>query len=242
MKLYHGTTSKHLDKILERGIEPRGQRRSNWPDAPSGQDRVYLSTAYAPYFAIQATRKPHYPIVIEIDTTKLNMLNLVADEDYLEQISRKWDTLRYDGITTMEERTKYYREHALEVGIHDERMTVWESLKRLGNAAHIGTIPTAAISRIVKIDYKKAPGISSVFLDPFISLWNYGIVGKKYRWYTGLLFGDPNPEDAPEEHPLPPDFDPEIKKAWGWTDKRVEFPRDFPENERQGISLVYSAG
>ena len=51
IKLYHGTTTKHLDKILKQGITPRHDRPSNWDKHPSREDMVYLTNAYAIYFA-----------------------------------------------------------------------------------------------------------------------------------------------------------------------------------------------
>ncbi len=52
MKLYHGTSEPLARLILKEGIKPRGKRRGNWKDQPSGADRVYLTTAYALYFAL----------------------------------------------------------------------------------------------------------------------------------------------------------------------------------------------
>ena len=57
LKLYHGTSSRFLDRILKHGIKPRGKGTSQWDKFPSRPDLVYLTTAYPFYFAIQAIKK-----------------------------------------------------------------------------------------------------------------------------------------------------------------------------------------
>ena len=40
IRLFRGTSKKHLDSILRRGLQPRGTNPSNWEDFPSAPDRV----------------------------------------------------------------------------------------------------------------------------------------------------------------------------------------------------------
>lgn len=57
MFLYHGTSFENIERILHQGILPRREtKKSNWfmPDSndfESRNDAVYLSNAYAPYYA-----------------------------------------------------------------------------------------------------------------------------------------------------------------------------------------------
>ena len=54
MKLYHGTTEAVARKALREGLRTRSETGStgNWQHTVSSPtDRVYLTEAYAPYFA-----------------------------------------------------------------------------------------------------------------------------------------------------------------------------------------------
>ncbi|MGW8177299.1 MAG: hypothetical protein ACWGQW_00660, partial [bacterium] len=55
MKLYHGTSARVARKAGQQGLKPRGKRKSNW-DVPSRSDLVYLTLAYAAYFAAVASK------------------------------------------------------------------------------------------------------------------------------------------------------------------------------------------
>jgi hypothetical protein len=93
MKLYHGTAERHLPAILRDGLKPRGKRKGNWSHSiESNADAIYLTNAYALYFAHSATDPKDNgdrSVVLEIDTSKLDSFWLVPDEDWLEQVSRK---------------------------------------------------------------------------------------------------------------------------------------------------------
>lgn len=189
MKLYHGTSSTFVDKILQQGIKPRGRRKGNWDSHPSHPGAVYMSNAYAPYFAVQACEKKAFPAVLEIDVHKLNPFCLCPDEDFLEQAFGKREFPDWD----MTQRTRYYREN-LEIFAPN-----WElSLEHMGNCSYLGTIPSKAITRIAILDHKHKETclLLATCLDPTISIINYHIVGKKYRGITKWIFGDDLGEDA----------------------------------------------
>lgn len=198
MLLYHGTTSHCLDRILKEGLRPRKHTKiSNWK-VKSGSDRIYLSNAYAPYFAMNAINENRgdLPMVLEIDTRSFNIMNMVADEDYLEQITRRHDNL--PSHWSMHQRTVYYRQRAQQMGFELDAGSAFDSLKYLGNCAYVDTIPPEAITCIVTWDTAKAWELSMMFMDPTITLQNYAFVGKKYRWMLALLMGHtPDPKDAP---------------------------------------------
>jgi hypothetical protein len=80
MKIYHGTTAKVAKQSLKHGLHPRIiHGNSNWKhsDTESNPYMVYLTTAYAPYFALNAIgdKDTHFGIV-EIDLDKLDKFAL----------------------------------------------------------------------------------------------------------------------------------------------------------------------
>jgi hypothetical protein len=201
MLLYHGTSFSSWEKIQETGLLPRKLGgNSNWEHTvESDPNTVYLTDAYAMYFAYQCTNADKdgnldKAIIIEVDSSLLNQKKFVADEDALEQVSR--NTPGGDGLPesmTMEERTVHYRKMAkryAEVGYGHE----W-SLKALGTCGYKGKIPLKAITRVAIIDLSVQKQLS-VFLDPSISILNYRFVGAKYRALSAMIFDDePKPED-----------------------------------------------
>lgn len=187
MKLYHGTSITVLDKILNRGLLPRGKRKGNWRDAPARADCVYLTNAYAPYFAIHtydAQRRDG--VVLEIDTSLLEANKLLPDEDALEHAGRGTDTIP----GSMFERVKHYRDR---LELYNDGQ--WEaSLDYMGTCAHLGKIPPGAITRvaIVPFDYHW-------FWDASISHLNYRFMGETYRKQMARLFGEPMSDDDEAE-------------------------------------------
>ena len=225
MKLYHGTSERIAKLALKDGLLPRSMSGvvSHWEDNPSSESHIYLSTAYAAYFAMIATDSEQDGrwAILEIDTDKLpdGGAYLVPDEDFLEQVSRGQDlsevaealggdTEAWSG--SMEERTKWFREN-LDAFAH-----LWEdSVERLGNCAHEGLIPPEAITRVSYVESSKNH-LVTMALDPCITLMNYAICGNKYRALTRWLMGyevvatdflyggalqlsNMSPEDAPPE-------------------------------------------
>ena len=86
MLLYHGTSESAAKTILRSGaIKPRGRRRHNWPDRPSRVDRVYLSRAYAPFYAAVAAKTERLAI-LQVELDRLDRSRLVPDEDFLQQV------------------------------------------------------------------------------------------------------------------------------------------------------------
>ena len=113
MIVYHGTSMSAWKKIRQSGLVPRGETgQSNWTHSiESNPDTIYLTDAYAMHFALSAIRgtakKFEEAVIIEVDTDKLEKSALVADEDALEQVSRKQDGLPPDW--SMQDRTRHYR-------------------------------------------------------------------------------------------------------------------------------------
>lgn len=197
--LYHGTTGEVARRALVEGLRPRGETgaASNWEHTVSSNfDLVYLTASYAPYFAMTAQPKG-IPVedqrwaVLEIDLARLDDGSLFPDEDFLEQGSRDaemptWTKgLGLDRCKTMKDRTVWFRTN---IAAFQE---LWPaSIEHLGTAAHLGTIPPEAISRVgIFTPNREAAAIVQSVSDPMISIMNYKFMGDRYqalsRWFVG---------------------------------------------------------
>lgn len=184
--VYHGTSESGARRALKRGILPRGMSRKggNWKHTvQSNPAMVYLTAAYAPYYAscVTDTNKERIAI-IEIDLGKLDADKLYPDEDFIEQALRG---KRLGNSDDMKKRTLYVRKH-----IADWQEEWEKSLKYLGNVAFRGAVPPEAITKIVAFDPKSNPSMFVDTLNPTITLANYKYCGEKYRALTGWFFGE----------------------------------------------------
>tara|TARA_R100001163_G_scaffold1919_1_gene3042 strand:- start:1 stop:609 length:609 start_codon:yes stop_codon:yes gene_type:complete len=176
--LYHGTSSKNLEEILDKGISPRYKRESVWKENPSRDDMVYLTNAYAPHFAQCSVdyeeeklerNTEHEAVVFKV---KVDVNNLYPDEDFLEQITRHDEAWKDTLNLSMEFRTLWFKDNLL-----DYKDNYQNSLKALGNCCHKGIIKP---KDIVKYTVLKSDRIIE-YSDPTITLKNYLFLGKKYR-------------------------------------------------------------
>lgn len=182
MKLYHGTSSKHLDDILANGLTPRGDGPSNWP-AASSRDRVYLTDAYAMYFA-QSSRKDGEEdlVIVEIDADHLDPSLLQADEDFA------WYAWRKGALPDQFHPPASLTDHVDQAmhfsGILDELLeygiTYETSLDMMGNCSHLGAIPVSAFTKVIRYSAADGPWWLR-FHDPVISPVNYLFHGSEYR-------------------------------------------------------------
>lgn len=178
--LYHGTRVAHQSDILEYALVPRGQSGvSQWQHtAESRVDAVYLTDAYPLHFAVNAQADGDL-LIIEVDTSKLELSALISDEDALAH-SLKEPATRHMSLL---EKTIYYREHSHEY-------SAAHSLALMGTCAHLGPVPAAAIRRIARIHIEDAPTLILGGFDPVVSPINYSIFGEEYRESVKWLFGD----------------------------------------------------
>ena len=89
MRLYHGTAERFLRPILSEGIKPRGRKKGNWKHTvESNPHAVYLTNAYPLHFAANVANEKEKLAVIEVDTSRLHLLDIVPDEDFMEQATR----------------------------------------------------------------------------------------------------------------------------------------------------------
>jgi hypothetical protein len=177
--IYHGTNAKNLSSILAKGIQPRGKKKGNWESFPSRPDMVYLTTAYAPFFAIQSCKTGEKALVLEIDMDKLDSRNLFPDEDFIVQaIAIQTNQAIEDVHEDIKNNIEDYQHH------------FEDSIRGLGNVSHKGIVPAGAVSRYCLIDTKKRLDLTVTSLDPSISLMNYRFCGERYRSIISWLFGD----------------------------------------------------
>lgn len=224
MKLYHGTRGSVAKRAMIEGIAPRGRRKGNFGHSiESSKHHVYLTDAYAAYFAFNATRKESEAAIIEVDTRFLFPLFLNADEDVLEQAGRGRDHLNPEW--DMKKRTRWYRDR-----LHLRQWDYKTSLEAMGTCAHLGTIAPNAITRIAFIDMKH-PNLELLrvmSLDPAISIINYQLMQKKYRSINRWIFGDNTEDDEPTIYNIP-DLESTVFKEYPWP----------PAEDRSGITLVH---
>lgn len=219
MKLYHGTAERAVAGILKRGIEPRGKRGGNWNHSiESNPECVYLTTAYPLHFAGNAVKNGERLAVVEVDTSKLYVMDLLPDEDFLEQATRRSDG---EGLApknkSMHYRTRWYRQRA------EQWQHLWsKSVEHMGTCCHSGTVPVRAITRVAYMDRQTYSKLVMHGCDPIISIENFRLCAAKYRNYTAWLFGDP----------LEPVDD-------GWAAWARQFP-DHPLAKQQGEWSKYN--
>jgi len=191
VKLYHGTTETIGRRALTVGLKPRqATGRSNWKHSvESHPSLIYLTTAYAPYYALQAVKnlKKGKIAIVEIETDLLDATRLRPDEDFIEQATRG-DVTNKAGIVgkTMNERTRYIRNHI------DEFSESWRlSVEHLGNCGYKGVIKPTAITRVSVVDISKCRAMCFEAIEPTISLMNYRFCGKQYRMLNKWFMGEP---------------------------------------------------
>ncbi len=235
MLLYHGTNETVARTALIAGLMPRGWRDggSTWEGCPSSPDCVYLTTAYAGYFAMNATEADERWGIVEIDTDLIpeDFGTLVPDEDFLEQATRGQETPPEWGLPTegMEARTAWFRDHLYSFA------HLWDkSIEGLGNCAYQGAVPPSAITRVGLFTPASNPSLAMMIMDPMITLMNYRICGPKHRALVQWLMGDTvDPTDIDLFSNLTPfqqdgiQAPPEVRKALSVHEERAQQLRDM---------------
>jgi hypothetical protein len=168
--LYHGTSEANLDDILKNGLKPRGKKKSLWKDHPSAPDRVYLTSAYAIFFANAAVKTGEKAVILKVEVSDTK---LVADEDALAQANISDEDFKFLNDLSLTERTKFWRKNAPKYPHLAEF-----SLNALGNVAHMGVIQPRQIVKFVTYDVTPEMIFGH---DPSITLLNYKLLGESYR-------------------------------------------------------------
>lgn len=230
--LAHGTTERHLEAILRGGLRPRKNRPSLWTEHPSVAANVYLTTAYALYFARFAAENGEAGLLIEVDPNRLKTANLFPDEDAVAQvISGDTTDPRFKGVSladaTADVRNNLRRYRA-------EGYSASWSMVALGTCAHEGLIPVQAIKRIVRVE--KVTGMDIVAVsDPTITVMNYRYTGADYRaLQSWFLSGGEGP--MPMRNDLTAAMPEEHARQWRQGMAEVE------ERLRANLTVVYERG
>lgn len=211
MRLYHGTSESRLQTIFKEGIKPRGKKKGNWKHTvESNASCVYLSAGYAIYFAGNSVKgKEERLAIIEVDTSRLQMLDIFPDEDFLEQTSRKEGPAPTN--KSMEYRTRWYRRRL------PEFQSYWTlSVEHMGTCCYGGTVPVSAMTRVATLGHKTYMELIWCGMDPTITPMNWMICQAKYRNFIKWLFGDelePDPMAVRPEGDDRPQFYDVISRA-----------------------------
>lgn len=213
MLMYHGTSARYLQSILDRGLTPRMDGDGNWSEGDLGSRKtaVYLTNSYSLHFAIQAASGEDM-LIVEVDLEDVPEYFRGPDEDFLEQATRGHPDLKHLG-ESMEERTRHFASCDWFDYCH-----LWkESIKNLGTCCVQEGVPRDLIQRYAIIP-RRHPII--YMSDCSITLMNYAICGPYYRNLSKFVFGDL-------------DFEPDVTSM---TDRLQNISRDgirvIPRDEK----------
>ena len=173
-ELYHGTSIESAQKILKEGFVP--DKKYNW-QVKSKEGFVYLSKAYAPFYAMNAKSRSREKRAIV--GTCVPKQKLYPEDDFLMNVLGK-------PVYTQEELDK--------VDLERYKWLWRKSLEHMGNAS-----AKPKDVRVVGIQEFDA-GNLIMTCDPSIGPENYAICGKYYEGLTKWLYEGKNHMDFPRMH------------------------------------------
>ncbi len=165
MILFHGTSARNAKKIEQHGFVEKV--KNNWKIV-SKKGFVYLSTAYAPFFAEHANKKGYKLAIIKAEVDESN---LFPDDDFIMRALGK---------------TVYTQKELDAIKLEDYAHLWIKSLEYMGTvAAHPEDV------EIIGIRYFDG---KNLFLkcDPCITPMNFKIMGNYYKKFTEWVY-DGNP-------------------------------------------------
>jgi hypothetical protein len=231
--IYHGTSESTARQALKRGILPRTSSRKggNWKHTVSSNpSMVYLTDAYAAYFALSSTNiRRERPALIELDLDLLDQSRLYPDEDFIEQALRG---RKLGESNDIKKRNRHIIRH-----IEDYRENWKLSLEKLGNLCFKGTVPARAITKVVLFEPKKNPAMAADSLNPTITLANYKFCGERYRAITRWFMGeDIDPATVAFGVQLPPD----VIRQFSYATEAIEAAGRILQN-RRGLKVIFQS-
>jgi hypothetical protein len=239
MRIYHGTTETVALLAMQQGISPRSRtgHKGNWEHTvDSHPEMVYLTSAYAPFFAMMAAEPDEFWGIVEVETDKLVEVNLLPDEDYLahkssrnssfnHELQNAWDGDFPDGAD-VKRRAAWFRERLKECTF----AYGWEdSIREMGNCAHEGVVPAHAITRVAIFDPRSNPCANIAAGDPSVSIMNYKLCGHSHREITKWFMKDPY-----DLNQIRWDMDPDNGLL---TEEQVAYVKD-EWSKRDGVQVI----
>lgn len=157
MILYHGTTEVKGKKIQREGFVP--DKSYNW-EVHSKEGFVYLSYAYAPFYAMQAKGKGKNLALIQVDVSRSDWY---PDDDFV--------------MLAVFGKHRYSQKDLDEVDLEDYKYLAFNSFKYLGNVAVKTKVANKGIKGVRFFDGSRL----FHYVDPTITPLNYAIMGKYYH-------------------------------------------------------------
>lgn len=168
MILYHGTSESNGKKIMKEGFIP--DKKYNWK-IKSKSGFVYLSLAYAPFYAETAKNKSNMGAIIKVEVDERK---LYPEDDF---------------IMYSLGRPKYTQDELDAVNVEKLRSLYKESLKYMGNVC--GRSKDIKIIGVSYFDMSKLLFVC----DPVICPMNYKIMGSYYLSLTEWIYEGNLPQD-----------------------------------------------
>ena len=181
--LYHGTSEKNAKQIEKEGFVP--DTKHNWK-VKSKKGFVYLSSAYAPFYCMNASKGDKLALVkVEVDTK-----DCYPEDDYLMLIVKNIGAKSPEDIKMS---VTYTQEELDKVNLEDWKHLWKDSLNHMGNVA-------------VRPDKIKILGIRSfdgkeliMKCDPVISVMNFKVMGDYYNKLSEWIFEGKQIKDFPSQ-------------------------------------------
>jgi|WetSurMetagenome_2_1015567.scaffolds.fasta_scaffold25323_8 hypothetical protein len=171
--LFHGTSEENAKQIEKEGF--RTDKKTNWK-VKSKKGFVYLSTAYAPFYAMNCDNKGKGLAIIKVEVAEKD---LYPEDDFL---------------MTALQKPKYAQEDLDKINLRKYKIYWKESLKNMGNVA----VKPEAI-RILGIKYFNGKHLLYKY-DPVICPANFKIMGVYYQNLTEWIYDGKEILEFPNEY------------------------------------------
>jgi hypothetical protein len=186
MKIYYGTSHSIARRASSRGLPPSNLQvlplNLNIEWVISSPDMVYLSTTCALMGAVESNETKI--AVLEIETDKLDEINLYPDEDFIYEILKRRNP--YFQTEKDGKLHRYIRDNPSMFKGYWE-----ESLQMLGNICHKGLVPPTAITRYAIFDLSKNSKILTDSMNPeTCCITNHAVIGQFYKQFIAWLFDE----------------------------------------------------
>jgi hypothetical protein len=168
IELYHGTSVESAKKIMKEGFVT--DKKYNW-DVKSKKGFVYLSKAYAPFYAENAKSKSNMRAIV---LTCVPVTKLYPEDDFLMAAFGK---------------PRYTQDEIDRVNLEDYKYLWKKSLQYMGNVC--------AKPKDIRVIGMREFDVTTLVLtcDPCITPLNYQIMGKYYEALTRWIYDGNNHMD-----------------------------------------------